>query len=101
VTSSTTRLSNQEVTEAKLKPTGRILIYGLLEFVAIRPWEVVAVNILLELRISPDIGGQDEILYGRRATHVTLILAKLNRVPSSSQFPAIVRLTTKKDNGSR
>ena len=101
MTSSTTSLSNVEVTEAKLKPTGRILIYDLLKFVAIRTWEVVAVNIPLELRIGPGAGLQDELLYRRRATHVTLMLAKLNRVPSSSQFPAIAGLITTKDNGSR
>ena len=94
MTSSTIRLSNVQVTETSIKLTGRILIYELLKLIAIRPWEVVAVNVLLELRIGPGVGRQDELFCGRRSTHVMLALAKLNRVPSSSQFPGVARLTT-------
>ena len=53
MTSSTTRLSHAEATETILKLTGRILIYDLLKLVAAQPWEVVVVNVLLELRIGP------------------------------------------------
>ena len=87
MTSSTTRLSNAGVTGTKLKLAGRVLVDDSLEFVATHPWEVVTVNILLELRIGPEVGNQGELASGRRATHVTLTLPKLNRVPSSSQFP--------------
>jgi hypothetical protein len=87
VTSSTTRLSNMDVTGTKLKLAGRVLIDDSFEFVATHPWEVVTVNILLELRIGPEVGNQDGLVSGRRTTHVTLTLPKLNRVPSSSQFP--------------
>jgi hypothetical protein len=100
VTSSTTCLSNVEVTETTVKLTGRILIYELLKLIAIRPWEVVAVNVLLELCVGPGVGRQDELFCGRRSTHVMLALAKLNRVPSSSQFPGVTRLTTTKNNES-
>ena len=55
MTSSATRLSNLEVTEINLKPTGRILIYDRLEFIAIYPWEVEIVNVLRKLRISPGV----------------------------------------------
>jgi hypothetical protein len=101
VTSSTTRLSNVGVTETTIKLTGRILIYELLKLIAIRPWEVVAVNVLLELRIGPGVGRQDELFCGRRSAHVMLALAKLNRVPSSSQFPRVARLATTVNNESR
>ena len=53
VISCTTRLSNVEVAEIHPTPTGRILIYDLLEFVAIHIWEAGVVNVLLELCIGP------------------------------------------------
>ena len=70
-----------------VKPTRRILIYDLLKLVATQRWEVVVVDVLLELCIGPGRGNQDELSCGRRSTHVTLRLAKLNKVPSSSQLP--------------
>jgi hypothetical protein len=101
VISCTTRLSNVEVAEIHPTPTGRILIYDLLEFVAIHIWEAGVVNVLLELRIGPGVGNQEELFCGRRFAHVTLRLAKLNRVPSSSQFPGVAGLTTTRNNESR
>jgi hypothetical protein len=98
VTSSTACLNNMDVTEINLKLTGRILIHDRLELFAVHPWEVVIANVLLELRIGPRVGDQDELVYGRRSTHVTLKLSKLNRVPSSSQFPGVTRLTTMGNN---
>jgi hypothetical protein len=44
-------------TKIKLKSTGRILVYDLSEFAAIHLWEVVAVDVLLELCISPGVAG--------------------------------------------
>ena len=96
--SSTTRLNNMDVPETNLKLTGRILIHNRLELFAVHPWEVVIVNVLLELRVSPRVGDQDELVCGRRSTHVTLKLSKLNKVPSSSQFPGVTRLTTAGNN---
>jgi hypothetical protein len=53
VTSSTTSFSHAEAAETIPKPTGRILIYDLLKLLAAQLWEVVVVNVLLELRIGP------------------------------------------------
>jgi hypothetical protein len=64
VTSSTTRLSSVEVTETNPKPTGGVLIYDILEFVAIRIWEVGIVKVLLELRIGPGVGNQEKFFCG-------------------------------------
>jgi hypothetical protein len=62
VTSSTTRLSSVEATEINSAPTGRILIYDRLEFVAIHLWEVVIANVLLEFRIGPGVGQSGGII---------------------------------------
>jgi hypothetical protein len=94
VTSFTTRLSNVSVTEINRRLTGRILIYDRLEFVTIHPWEVAIVDVLLELRIGPGVGNQDGLVCRWRSTRVTLTLPKLNRVPSSSQVPGVIRLAT-------
>ena len=94
MTSSTTRLSNVSVTKINPRLTGRILIYDRLEFVIIRPWEVAIVDVLLELRIGPGVGNQDELVCGWRSTHVTSTVPKLNRVPSSSQVPGVVKSTS-------
>jgi hypothetical protein len=64
VTSSTTRLSSVEVTETNPKPTGRVLIYDILEFVATHIWEVGIVKVLLELRIGPGVGNQEKLFCG-------------------------------------
>jgi hypothetical protein len=72
--------------------TGRILVYNRLKVGAIHPREIAIVNVLLELRISPGVDDQDELFCGRRPTHVTLTLVILNTVPSSSQFPGVVRI---------
>jgi hypothetical protein len=100
VTSCATRISNVRVTEADLKPTGRILIYDRLEFVTFHLREVGIVNVLLKLRIGPGVCDQEEeVLRGQGSTHVMLTLPKLNRVPSSSQFPGAARfkLTTRRN----
>jgi hypothetical protein len=94
VISSATHLSNAEAMETNPELTGRILVYNRLKVGAIHPREIAIVNVLLELRISPGVDNQDELFCGRRPTHVTLTLAKLNRVPSSSQFPGVAGLTT-------
>ena len=74
-----------------MKPTRRILGCDFLEFIIIHIWKVVAVDILLELRIGPSILSNEDkgdgIRSTQKCTHVTLVLAKLKRVPSSSQFP--------------
>jgi hypothetical protein len=98
VTSCTTRISNLEVTGINQKQTGRILVYDRLEFVVIRLWEVVIVNVLLELCIGPGVGNQSGLFCGWRSTHVTLRLDKLNRVPSSSQFPGVTGSITTENN---
>ena len=64
MTSSTTRLSSVEVTEINLKPTGRVLIYDISEFVATHIWEVGIVKVLLELRVGPGEGNQEKLFCG-------------------------------------
>ena len=99
MTSSTAHLNNVDIMETNKRLTGRILIDDSLEFVAIHPWEVATVNVLLKLRIGPRVGDQDKLMCGRGSTHVTSKLLKLNRVPSSSQFPGVTRLITRENNG--
>ena len=100
VISSATHLRNAEAIETNPELTGRILIYDRLKVGAIHPREIVIVNVLLELRIGPGVYNQDGLFCGWKHTHVTLRLAKLNRVPSSSQFPGAAGLTTMENNES-
>ena len=76
-----------------IKPTGRVTVDGLSEFIAIHIWEVIIVDVLLELRVGPGVGGdQEELCRLQGYTHVMLRFAKLKRVPSSSQLPEVVGL---------
>jgi len=83
-----------------LKPTRRVLVDDLPEFIITHCREVVTTDVLLELRVRPEAGsGQEELHHVKRFTHVTLTLDKAKRVPSSSQSPEVGGLVGQQGNG--
>ena len=84
------RLSTLGDRRRGLEPTRRILVDDLPEFIITHCWEVITVDVLLELRIRTGVvGTQEELPHAQRSTHVTLRLCKAKRVPSSSQLPEV------------
>ena len=64
MTSSTTHLNILRDRGKGLKPTGRICVDDLLEFIATHLREATIAYVLFELRIGPGVRGDQEELFG-------------------------------------